>query len=194
MLPEPEPYLNPATPDRPRDQHHTWSVGGKKYTLVFGDLHRAHGLLKLPLRQDGCVLEHSATPTTWAELDFMARRTTQTRTRNTILYEWGQTQRLVDVFYAPGEIHFALRFEREQPYPWVHRNVVFAHWRTDLSIIKPKLYEAVAVERALSGGSRRGTISADGVVGRARQIRQAGALIKPHRATAMEQMGQVRTD
>ena len=41
-------------------------------------------------------------------------------------YEWWHTQRQVDVFHAPGSFASLYAYEREQVFPWGHRNVVFA--------------------------------------------------------------------
>jgi hypothetical protein len=35
-----QPCFNPPTPPRPLTEHHSWTVGGKTYRLVWGDLHR----------------------------------------------------------------------------------------------------------------------------------------------------------
>jgi len=141
-LPEPEPYLNPTTPDRPRAQHHTWTVGGKKYTLVFGDLHRHTDFSNCRCGQDGCVLEHFRYAYDMAELDFMGTSDHTDIVKKLDPYEWWQTQRLVDVFYAPGKFNSLYAYEREQKYPWGHRNVVFPQRGGPIVYIKRKLYEA----------------------------------------------------
>jgi len=56
-------------------------------------------------------------------------------------YEWWQTQKLVDVFHAPGRFHSLYAYEREQRFPWGHRNVVFAQRSGPIVYIKRKLYE-----------------------------------------------------
>jgi hypothetical protein len=142
MLPEPEPYLNPATPDRPRDQHHVWNIGGKKHTLVFGDLHRHTDFSNCRCGQDGCVLEHFRYAYDMAELDFMGTSDHTDIVKKYDPYEWWQTQRLVDVFYTPGKFTSLYAYEREQKYPWGHRNVVFAQRGGPIVYINRKLYEA----------------------------------------------------
>src|ERR1051325_9450813 len=142
MLAEPEPYLNQPTPDRPREQHHTWNLGGKKYTLVFGDLHRHTDFSNCRTGFDGCVLEHFRYAYDMAALDFMGTSDHTDIAKKYDPYEWWQTQRLVDVFYAPGKFNSLYAYEREQKYPWGHRNVVFAQRGGPIVYINRKLYEA----------------------------------------------------
>src|SRR5262249_8090592 len=33
-------YINPTTPERPRDERHTWTHDGTTYKLYWGDFHR----------------------------------------------------------------------------------------------------------------------------------------------------------
>ena len=142
LLPEPKPYLQPPSPDRPRDQHHTWNLGGKKYTLVFGDLHRHTDFSNCRCGQDGCVHEHFRYAYDMAELDFMGTSDHTDANKKYDPYEWWQTQRLVDVFYVPGKFTSLYAYEREQQYPWGHRNVVFAQRGAPIVYIKRALYLA----------------------------------------------------
>ena len=41
-------------------------------------------------------------------------------------YSWWITQKLTDVFYAPGKFAPMFAYERSVPYPEGHRNVIFA--------------------------------------------------------------------
>ncbi len=142
MLPEPEPYLNSPTPDRPRDQHHTWNIGGKKYTLVYGDLHRHTDFSNCRTGFDGCVMEHFRYAYDMAALDFMGTSDHTDIAKKYDPYEWWQTQRMVDIFYAPGKFNSLYAYEREQKYPWGHRNVVFPQRGGPIVYINRKLYEA----------------------------------------------------
>jgi hypothetical protein len=139
---EPKPYVNPPTPDRPRDQHHAWSVGGMRYTLVFGDLHRHTDFSNCRTSEDGCALEHFRYALDMAALDFMGTSDHTDVAKKYDPYEWWQTQRLVDVFYAPGKFNSLYAYEREQRYPWGHRNVIFAQRGGPVVYIKRKLYES----------------------------------------------------
>jgi len=49
---------------------------------------------------------------------------------------------MVDVFYAPGKFNSLYAYEREQKYPWGHRNVVFPQRGGPIVYINRKLYEA----------------------------------------------------
>ncbi len=139
---EPGPYLNAPTPDRPREQHHTWTIGGKKYTLQYGDLHRHTDFSNCRTGFDGCVLEHFRYACDMAALDFMGTSDHTDIAKKYDPYEWWQTQRLVDVFYVPGKFNSLYAYEREQKYPWGHRNVVFPQRGGPVIYINRKLYEA----------------------------------------------------
>jgi hypothetical protein len=142
MLPEPEPYLNPPTPDRPRTEHHTWELGGRKYRLVYGDLHRHTDFSNCRTGFDGCVLEHFRYAYDMAALDFMGTSDHTDIVKKYDPYEWWQTQRMVDVFYAPGKFNSLYAYEREQSYPWGHRNIIFPERGGPIVYINRKLYEA----------------------------------------------------
>ncbi|MEK0446197.1 MAG: hypothetical protein RLZZ399_1518 [Verrucomicrobiota bacterium] len=123
---EPKPYLHGETPARPRDEHHSWTVGGKTYHLVWGDVHRHTDFSNCRTSFDGCVLEHFRYGYDVAALDFMGTSDHTDIGKRMHPYEWWQTQRLVDVFHSKGKFHSLYAYEREQPFPWGHRNVVFA--------------------------------------------------------------------
>lgn len=135
-----KPLLNEDTPSRPREEHHTWTVGGKTYRLVWGDLHRHTDFSGCRTGHDGCVLEHFRYAYDMAALDFMGTSDHTDVGKRYDPYEWWQTQRMVDVFYAPGKFHSLYAYEREQPFPWGHRNVVFPQRGGPLVYINRKLY------------------------------------------------------
>ena len=142
FLPEPEPYLVPPSADRPRAERHAWQVGGKTYRLYFGDLHRHTDFSNCRTGQDGCVLEHFRYAFDLAALDFMGTSDHTDIAKKYDPYEWWQTQRLVDVFYVPGRFNSLYAYEREQKFPWGHRNVVFPRRGGPIVYINRKLYEA----------------------------------------------------
>jgi hypothetical protein len=142
MLPEPEPLLNAATPERPLGERHRWRVGGKTYTLVWGDVHRHTDFSNCRTGQDGCVVEHFRYAYDMAGLDFLGTSDHTDIAKKYDPYEWWQTQRLVDVFYTPGKFTSVYAYEREQKFPWGHRNMVFAQRGGPIVYINRKLYEA----------------------------------------------------
>ncbi|MEY2598423.1 MAG: hypothetical protein RLZZ142_682, partial [Verrucomicrobiota bacterium] len=123
---EPPPYLLPPSAPRPRDEHHVWTVGGKTYRLLWGDLHRHTDFSNCRTPFDGCVLEHFRYGYDIAALDFMGTSDHTDIAKRLDPYEWWQTQKLVDVFYTKGHFRSLYAYEREQKHPWGHRNVVFA--------------------------------------------------------------------
>ena len=125
-LPEPPPYMNPVTPERPRGDRHEWTVDAKKYGLYWGDLHRHTDMSNCMTPHDGCVLEQFRYAYDMAKLDFLGTSDHTDIGKKYDPYEWWHNQRLVDVFYAPGKFNSLYAYEREQPWPWGHRNVIFA--------------------------------------------------------------------
>lgn len=140
--PEPEPYLNPPTAERPRTDHHTWMVGNKRYTLFWGDLHRHTDFSNCRTGQDGCVTEHFRYAYDMAALDFVGTSDHTDIAKPYHPYEWWQTQRLVDAFFTPGKFTSLYAYEREQTHPWGHRNVVFAQRGGPIVYINRQLYRA----------------------------------------------------
>lgn len=123
---EPESYLNETTPPRPLTEHHTWTIGGKTYRLVWGDLHRHTDISNCRTGFDGCLVEHYRYAYDLAGLDFLGTSDHTEIGKIYSPYEWWHTQRQVDVFHAPGRFASLYAYEREQRFPWGHRNIVFA--------------------------------------------------------------------
>lgn len=126
MAPEPLPYLNEPTPPRPLTEHHEWTIGGKTYRLVWGDLHRHTDISNCRTGFDGCVLEAYRYAYDLAGLDFLGTSDHTDIVKPYHPYEWWHTQRQVDVFFAPGNFASLYAYEREQRFPWGHRNIAFA--------------------------------------------------------------------
>lgn len=122
----PAPYFNEPTPPRPLDEHHTWTVGGKTYRLVWGDLHRHTDISNCRTGFDGCILEAYRYALDLAGLDFLGTSDHTDIAKVYTAYEWWHTQRHVDTFFAPGHFAPLYTYEREQTFPWGHRNVAFA--------------------------------------------------------------------
>ena len=123
---EREPYFNAPTPPRPLTEHHHWTAGGKTYRLVWGDLHRHTDISNCRTGFDGCILEAYRYAYDLAGLDFLGTSDHTDIAKVYAPYEWWHTQRQVDVFHAPGGFASLYAYEREQTFPWGHRNVVFA--------------------------------------------------------------------
>jgi hypothetical protein len=81
---EPFPaYINPVTPERDRDERHTWTHDGVTYKLYWGDYHRHTDVSNCITANDGCISSSSATPSTWASSTRSAPATTPTSRRST---------------------------------------------------------------------------------------------------------------
>jgi len=76
-----------------------------------------------------------------AALDFMGTSDHTDVGKKMDPYEWWHTQRMVDAFFAPGKFTSLYAYEREQSYPWGHRNVIFAQRGGPVVYIKRALYK-----------------------------------------------------
>lgn len=113
------------TPERDRDDHHTWSVDGEEYTLYWGDVHRHTDFSNCRTTDDGCIVEHFRYAYDAGGLDYLATSDHTEASKNYTPYEWWQTQKLADLFQNPGFFLSFYAYEREQKWPYGHRNVVF---------------------------------------------------------------------
>ncbi|MCB1225774.1 MAG: hypothetical protein KDK99_08205 [Verrucomicrobiales bacterium] len=138
----PKPYLNEPTPPRSLDDHHTWTIGGKTYHLLWGDLHRHTDISNCRTGFDGCVVEAYRYAYDLAGLDFLGTSDHTDIAKKYDPYEWWHTQRQVDVFFAPGHFTSLYAYEREQRFPWGHRNLVFAQRGAPIVYINRALYRA----------------------------------------------------
>lgn len=141
FLKQPEEYLNAETAPRHRDDHNKWTIDGEEYTLLWGDLHRHTDFSNCRTGFDGCIVEHYRYAYDMAALDFLGTSDHTDIGKPYDPYEWWQTQKLVDVFHSYGRFHSLYAYEREQRFPWGHRNVVFAQRGGPIVYIKRKLYE-----------------------------------------------------
>lgn len=123
---KPGARLNPDTPERDRDDHHVWERGGKRWTLVWGDVHRHTDISNCRTGYDGCIAEHFRYAYDMAKLDFLGTSDHTDIAKIYDPYEWWHNQRMADAFHAPGRFNALYVYEREQRWPWGHRNVVFA--------------------------------------------------------------------
>ncbi len=139
-LVEPEPYLNPVTPDRARSDHHAWTIGDKKYQLYWGDFHRHTDVSNCITANDGCINEQFRYAYDMAKLDFLGTSDHTDILKKYDPYEWWHNQRMAEVFYRPDFFLSMYAYEREQKWPWGHRNVIFAQRGAPVVYIQRKNY------------------------------------------------------
>jgi hypothetical protein len=149
---EPEPYFNEPTQPRPLSEHHTWKVGGKTYRLVWGDLHRHTDISNCRTGFDGCINEHYRYAYDLAGLDFLGTSDHTDIGKVYSTYEWWHTQRQVDAFHAPGRFASLYAYEREQKFPWGHRNIVFAKRGAPIVYIQRQNYRQSLWQQKLPVG------------------------------------------
>lgn len=131
--PAPKPITKKAPParwadktaERARDARHTWTLGGKKYGLYWGDFHRHTDVSNCRTPHDGCIVEQFRYAVDIGQLDFLGTSDHTDVGKIYDPYEWWLNQKLADVFQTPGFFNSFYVYEREQRWPWGHRNVVF---------------------------------------------------------------------
>ena len=139
VLPDAAPDKNPLvedltqpfassqeTPERDFADRHTWEIDGKRYSLHWGDLHRHTDVSNCRTGFDGCITEHFRYACDIGKLDFLGTSDHTDIGKIYSPYEWWHNQKMHDVYHAPGKFHSLYVYEREQRWPWGHRNVVFA--------------------------------------------------------------------
>jgi len=140
---EPFPeYINPVTPERARDDRHTWTHDGVTYKLYWGDYHRHTDVSNCITANDGCVQEQFRYAIDMGKLDTLGTSDHTDIAKIYTPYEWWLNQKLVDVFYAPGFFMSMYAYEREQKWPYGHRNMVFAQRGGPIVYIQRKNYLA----------------------------------------------------
>ena len=114
------------TPERNRNDRHTWAPGDEKFTLTWGDLHRHSDFSNCRTSDDGSIVEHFRYGYEATGLDYLATTDHSDQGASGYSpYEWWQSQKLQDLFHTPGVFLTFYGYEREQKYPYGHRNVIY---------------------------------------------------------------------
>ncbi len=137
------------SPERNRDDRHTWSFKGKKYRLYWGDFHRHTDVSNCRTGTDGCIVEQFRYAYDIGQLDFLGPSDHTDIGKLYDPYEWWCNQKLMDVFHAPGFFNSFYVYEREQRWPWGHRNVVFIERGAPIIYIQRQNYKASPWQKTL---------------------------------------------
>ncbi|MFN7561163.1 MAG: hypothetical protein ACK5TH_05250, partial [Prosthecobacter sp.] len=135
-------YINPTTPERAQNERHTWTHDGVTYQLYWGDYHRHTDVSNCITANDGCIVEQFRYAIDMGKLDTLGTSDHTDIAKIYTPYEWWLNQKLVDVFYAPGFFTSMYAYEREQKWPFGHRNMVFAQRGGPIVYIQRKNYLA----------------------------------------------------
>ena len=141
------------TPERLRSDHHTWTPAGTKYGLYWGDYHRHTDISNCRTPDDGCIVEQYRYAYDMAKLDFMGPSDHTDIGKPYDPYEWWCNQKLADVFQSPGFFASFYVYEREQRWPWGHRNVIFSERGGPIVYIKRALYKSMPWQATLPIGA-----------------------------------------
>ena len=140
------------TPRRPREDRHQWTIGGQTYRLYWGDFHRHTDISNCRTATDGCVQEAYRYALDVGTLDMLGTSDHTDVGKPYDPYEWWCTQKLVDIFYVPGFFNSFYAYEREQGWPWGHRNVIFGERGGPIVYIKRALYQMMPWNKTLPIG------------------------------------------
>lgn len=132
--------IGDKTPERTRQDRHEWTIGGKTYKLYWGDFHRHTDVSNCRTPDDGCVVEQFRYAYDAGKLDFLGTSDHTDIGKKYDPYEWWCNQKLADVFQSPGFFTSFYAYEREQRWPWGHRNVIFAERGGPIVYISRNLY------------------------------------------------------
>lgn len=130
------------TPERDRADHHDWTFDGEEYTLYFGDFHRHTDFSRCRTSDDGCIVEHFRYAYDACGLDFLSTTDHTDAGKVYHEYEWWQTQKLADMFHTPDFFLAFYAYEREQGWPYGHRNVIYLNRGGPIIYIKRANYAA----------------------------------------------------
>ncbi len=131
------------TPERLRSDRHFWTPAKTKYGLYWGDFHRHTDISNCITAGDGCIVEQYRYAYDMGKLDFMGPSDHTDIAKPYSPYEWWCNQKLTDVFFSPGFFTSFYVYEREQRWPWGHRNVIFAERGGPVVYIKRALYKSM---------------------------------------------------
>ena len=128
------------TPERPAYDRHKWKVDGQTYGLYWGDVHRHTDVSNCRTGFDGCIVDHFRYAYDLGKIDFLGTSDHTDIGKIYHPYEWWHNQRMHDALHSPGEFNTVYVYEREQKWPWGHRNIVFAQRDGPIVYIKRELY------------------------------------------------------
>jgi hypothetical protein len=137
------------SPGRHRDDRHTWALNGKKFRLYWGDFHRHTDVSNCRTGTDGCIVEQFRYAYDFGQLDFLGPSDHTDIGKVYDPYEWWCNQKLMDVFHAPGFFNSFYVYEREQRWPWGHRNVVFIERGAPIIYINRQTYKSSPWQKTL---------------------------------------------
>jgi hypothetical protein len=135
------PLFGDETPERARSDQHIWKTDGKQYGLYWGDFHRHTDVSNCATPHDGCIVEQFRYAYDMAKLDFLGTSDHTDIGKIYDPYEWWCNQKLADVFMSPGFFTSFYVYEREQRWPWGHRNVIFIERGGPMVYIKRNFYK-----------------------------------------------------
>ena len=140
------------TPQRLRSDRHAWAPAGTKYELYWGEFHRHSDISACRQASDGCIVEQYRYALDVGRLDFLGPTDHTDQSKVYTPYEWWCNQKLADVFHSPGFFNTFYAYEREQPRPWGHRNVIFAQRGGPIVYVNRNNYKASPWQATLPVG------------------------------------------
>ena len=159
----------------PLSKTYQMEVGGEKYHVTWGDLHR-HTDLSFDGYSDGSLYDCYRYAIDAAQMDFLGPSEHLLPEKVDTSYLWRMVDKAVDVYKIPGVFYPLLNYERTVAYPDGHRNIVWRGRGYDPVRIKP--------------GDRANGVAEDDMLGLWKELLSGGqqkAISIPH--TTATQMG-----
>ncbi len=147
-----------STPERPAQDRHRWKVADKSFGLYWGDFHRHTDVSNCRTGFDGCIVDHFRYAYDLAKIDFLGTSDHTDVGKMYDPYEWWHNQRMHDALHSPGRFNTMYVYEREQVWPWGHRNVVFADRGGPVVYIKRPTYRRSPWQEEFPVGAGLGEI------------------------------------
>ncbi len=152
-------YWGEFSRERGREDRHRWTAGDKTYRLYWGDFHRHTDISNCRTPHDGCIVEQFRYAYDMGKLDMLGTSDHTDIGKPYDPYEWWCNQKLADVFHAPGFFTSFYVYEREQRWPWGHRNVIFGQRGGPIIYINRGLYQSMPWNETLPVAEGNGEIS-----------------------------------
>lgn len=126
---------------QPLWKRYQMELGGEKYYVTWGDLHR-HTELSFDGHSDGSLYDAYRYAIDAARMDFLGPSEHLLPEKSETAYVWRMVDKAVDIYKLPGAFYPLLNYERTVKFPDGHRNIV---WRgRGYSPVKIRLGDSAA--------------------------------------------------
>ncbi len=104
------------------DAHHQIDVNGKKYTLLWGDLHKHSNISRCSTGNEPSPDDHYKYAHDVCQYDFLAMTD---HAEHTTSFNWWRIQKLADLYNIPGSFSVLYGYEWTATWPIGHHNIIW---------------------------------------------------------------------